>query len=196
MKIILILLALFLNCVSAASADDVLDSMEKAKKFYQEGNYSKAVSELQFTVGLIQEKQVERYKVILPDPPPGWTGDKTEISRAGGLGIPAGITVSRAYHGNDGQDVTVEAVIDSPMVSGLAMIFGNPVLMGNKRLVVVNGEKALEEWDQADATGSLQIIIQNRMLLTVSGTHLKSKDILYEFSKRIDFNKIRKMLQE
>jgi len=196
MKIISIFLALFFTGVSVAFADDVLDSLERAKKLYQEGNYSKAVSELQFTAGLIQDRQVERYKVILPDPPPGWSGDQPQINRGGGLGVAVGVTVSRTYHGDAGQKVTVEAVTDSPLISGLAMVLGNPMLLGNNRLVMVNGEKAMEEWDQANGSRKLQVIIQNRMLLTISGSNLKSKDVLYQFAKKMDFNKIRKILQE
>ncbi len=196
MKIAQIFLVIFFTFCAVAQADDVLDSLERAKKLYQDGSYSKAVSELQFAVGLIKDKQVDRYRFILPDPPTGWTADQAQISKGGGMGLVTGISVSRTYHGSQGQNVRVEAVTDSPLISGLAMILENPMLLGNNRVVMVNGEKAIEEWNQSDGSGKLQVMIQNRVLVTISGSSLKSKDLLYEFAKRIDFKKIRKMLQE
>ncbi len=178
-----------------AAADEVLDSLEKAGKLYRQGSYSQAVSELQFAIGLIKDRQVDRYRVVLPGPPPGWTGEEPQVNRGTGLGL-AGVTVSRVYQGPKGQSVTVEMVIDSPLVSWLAMILENPVFMGNNRLVTINGEKGIEEWNKATGNGKLQVIIQKRMLVTISGSNLKSKDVMYDFGKRIDFHKVRKMLQE
>ncbi len=196
MKTFALFIMFFFTFLPAVMADDVLNSLDRAKKLYEQGNYSQAVSELQFTVGLIQDRQLERYRVILPEPPSGWTGDKAQVCRGTGLGVGGGVTVSRNYHSSDGQSLTIEAVTDSPLVSVLAMILGNPLLMGNNRLVMVNGEKAVEEWDQNSGSGKLQIIIQKRMLITISGSHLKSKDVLYDFGRKIDFANIRKMLQE
>lgn len=196
MKITAIFAALFFTFAGLAMADDVTDSLDRARNLYEQGNFSKAVTELQFTVGLIQDRQLERFKEILPEPPSGWTGDKPEVNRGGGMGFAGGVTVARTYHSSNGQTVTIEAVTDSPLVSGLAMLLGNPMLLGNNRLVTVKGEKAVEEWDQGQGSGKLQIIIQNRMLITVSGTGLNSKGILYDFAKRLDFNKIKNLLQE
>lgn len=196
MKTFALFIMFFFTFLPTVMADDVLNSLERAKRLYEQGNYSQAVSELQFTAGLIQDRQMDHYKIILPEPPSGWTGDKAQVSRGTGLGVGGGITVSRSYHRSDGQSVTVEGVTDSPLVAGLAMILGNPLLMGNNRLVMVNGEKAIEEWDQNSGSGKLQIIIHNRMLVTISGSHLKLKDVLYDFGRKIDFKSIRKMLQE
>ena len=196
MKTFVFFIMFFFTFLPSVMADDILNSLDRAKNLYEQGEYSKAVSELQFTVGLIQDRQLDRYKVILPESPAGWTGDKVQVSRGAGLGAGGGVTVSRSYHSSDGQRVTVEGVTNSPLVAGLAMILGNPILMGNNRLVMVNGEKAVEEWDQKSGSGKLQIIIQNKMLVTVSGSRLKSKDTLYDFAKKIDFANIRKMLKE
>ncbi len=196
MKFIAVFAAIFFTMLSVALADDVTDSLDKVRKFYERGNYSQAVSELQFTMGLIQDRQLDKYKTILPDPPEGWTGQKIQVSRNTALGFSGGISVSRVYNSKNGQKVTVEAVMDSPLVSGLIMLLSNPMLMGNNRLVMVKGQKAMEEWDQESGKGKLQIIIQNRMLVTISGEHLDSRDTLRSFAEKIDFGKIKKMLQE
>ncbi len=196
MRIIALLAVLFFTLPSIVNADDVLNSMKKAEELYEKGNYSQAVSELQLAIGLIKDKQVDRYKLVLPGPPSGWSIEQSQGSRGSGLGLGAGVTVSRTYRGPGDQRVKVEVDVDSPLVLGLAMILANPILMGNNRIVTVNGEKAIEEWDSASGSGKLQIIILNRVVVIVSGSNLRSKDVLYDFGEKIDFNKIKKIIQE
>ncbi len=179
-----------------ALADSVTDSIDKAKALYNEGKYYKAVTELNFAIGLIQDKQLDKFKGLLPAPPQGWSASEAEGTRAAGQLMGGGITVSRTYTSNDGQEVRIEMITDSPLLSSVMMLLSNPLITSSGRLVAINGEKGLEEWHPQDHSGQLQIVLLNRMLITVSGSNLKSKNTLYDFAKRLDFNKIKKAMEE
>ncbi len=192
----LLLIATVTLFTSAAFADNVIDSLEKAKSLYSQGKYYKAVTELNFAIGLIQDKQLDKFKALLPEPPSGWSAGEVEGSRAAGQLMGGGITVSRTYNSPDGQEVRIEMITDSPLLSSIMMILSNPMLMGSGRLVAINGEKGIEEWNSQEHSGKIQIVLQNRMLITVSGNSIKSKDILYDFAKKLDFSKIKKTMEE
>ncbi len=195
MRFLGIVVAIFL-LATPAFGDNVIESLEKAKTLYNEGKYYKAVTELNFAIGLIQDKQLDRFKALLPEPPPGWKADPAEGSRAPGQLMGGGITVSRRYVSEDGQEIHIEMITDSPLLSSVMMLLSNPMIMGGGRLVAINGEKGIEEWNPQDKSGKIQIVLLNRMLITVSGNNLKSKSVLYGFAKKLDFSKIKKAMEE
>ncbi|NPA95521.1 MAG: hypothetical protein GXO58_08865 [Thermodesulfobacteria bacterium] len=192
----LVIVAAIIVVATPVMADQVTDSIDKAKSLYEQGKYYKAVNELNFVVGLIQDKQVDKFKALLPAPPKGWTAEEAQGARAGGQLIGGGISVSRIYHSSDGQEVKVEMITDSPLLSSVMMLLTNPLITSSGRLVVINGEKGIEEWNPQERSGQLQIVLQNRMLITISGTNIKSKSILYDFAKGLDFTKIKKAMEE
>ena len=192
----LVIVAAIIVVATPVMADQVTDSIDKAKSLYEQGKYYKAVNELNFVVGLIQDKQVDKFKALLPAPPKGWTAEEAQGARAGGQLIGGGISVSLIYHSSDGQEVKVEMITDSPLLSSVMMLLTNPLITSSGRLVVINGEKGIEEWNPQERSGQLQIVLQNRMLITISGTNIKSKSILYDFAKGLDFTKIKKAMEE
>ncbi len=192
----LLIIATVMLFTSPVLADNVIDSLEKAKALYNQGKYYKAVTELNFAIGLIQDKQVDKFKTLLPEPPSGWSAESAEGSRAPGQIMGGGINVSRSYHSTDGQEVRIEMITDSPLLSSVMMLLSNPLIMGGGRLVAINGEKGIEEWRPEEHSGKIQIVLQNRMLITVEGNNLKSKDTLYDFAKKLDFARIKKAMEE
>ncbi len=177
-------------------ADEVSDQIDKAKALYTQGKYSEAIAELNFAVGQIQSLQVDRYKTAFPQPLSGWDAEDFEGGGVGTAFMGGGISVSRNYTTNDGAtSVKIELVSDSPLLSSVMMMLGNPMFLGGNKVVTVNGEKAVEEWSESDKSGQLQIVIENRMLITVNGSGLSSKGQLYDYAKAIDFAKLKSFLK-
>ncbi len=192
----LLIIATVMLFTSTVFADNVIDSIEKAKALYAQGKYYKAVTELNFAIGLIQDKQLDKFKTLLPEPPSGWSAENVEGSRAAGQIMGGGINVSRNYHSKDGQEVHIEMITDSPLLSSVMMLLSNPLIMGGGRLVAIKGEKGIEEWHPGEHSGKIQIVLQNRMLITIRGSNLKAKNALYDFAKRLDFSRIKKAMEE
>ncbi|MEJ2635023.1 MAG: hypothetical protein P8184_06995 [Calditrichia bacterium] len=186
----------FMVLFSLLYADEISNQIDKAKSLYSQGKYSEAVSELNFAIGQIQSLQVDRYKTAFPAPLSGWTAEDFEGNSAGMAFMGGGISVSRNYTTNNGAtSVKIEVVSDSPLLSSIMMMFSNPMFLGGNKVVTVSGEKAVEEWNESDKSGQLQIVVENRMLITVNGSGLSGKSQLYDYANKIDYAKLKSFMK-
>ncbi len=194
-KFFLILLAFTVTALLAlpAQADELSDSLAKAQALYAQGKYTEAITELNFAIAQIQSKQMEQYETLFPVPLANWTADKIE-SQAG-MAIMGGISLSRYYHNEAGANVTLSIVSDSPLMSGMLMAMGNPLMLGGKKVVSIKGEKAVDDWDNDSKAGKLQIIVDSRVLITIDGNSLEKKEDLLAYANAIDFVKLRAILK-
>lgn len=191
----LILLAFTVTALLAppTQADELSDSLAKAQALYAQGKYTEAIAELNFAIAQIQSKQMEQYETLFPVPLATWTADKIE-SQAG-MAMMGGISLSRYYHNEAGASVTLSIVSDSPMMSGMLMAMGNPLMLGGKKVVSIKGEKAVDDWDNDSKSGKLQIIVDSRVLITIDGNSLEKKEDLLAYANAIDFAKLRSFLK-
>ncbi|MBN1999492.1 hypothetical protein JW935_18180 [candidate division KSB1 bacterium] len=183
--------------LTTAQADEVTSQIDKAKNLYSQGKLSEAVTELNFAINQIQSLQIDRYKTAFPNPPSGWEAEDFESGAAGMAFMGGGTSISRNYTKTDSDgetSVKIEVVSDSPLLSSLMMMISNPMFLGGKKVVSIGGEKAVEEWSDSDKSGQLQIVIENRMLITVSGNGLASKDALYTYANGMNINKLKSFL--
>jgi hypothetical protein len=181
---------------SFAQADEISSQIDKAKTLYSQGKYSEAVTELNFAINQIQNLQMDRYKTAFPDALGGWEAADFEGGAAGMAFMGGGISVSRSYSTNEGStSVKIEVVSDSPMLSGVMMMLSNPMFLGGKKVVSIGGEKGVEEWSDSDQSGQLQIVVENRMLITVSGNGLSGKDLLYTYANKINIGKLKSFMK-
>ena len=192
----LILLALTVTALlaPATQADELSDSLAKAQALYAQGKYTEAIAELNFAIAQIQTKQMEQYETLFPVALPTWTADKIE-SQAGMAIMGGGISLSRYYHNEAGANVSVSIVSDSPMMSGMLMAMGNPLMLGGKKVVTIKGEKAVDDWDNDSKSGKLQLIVDSRVLITIDGNSLEKKEDLLAYANAIDFAKLRAILK-
>lgn len=188
-------LLLLLITVAPVFADDVKDAVNRALSAYDAENYSNAMNELNFARGLIVQKIAGRYSDALPKAETGWTAEDiaTEIPTAMAGG---GIVVSRSYQMND-KNISIEIISDSPMISSLLMMFNNPMFAGasGSKITAVKGERAIEEWDSGDKEGQIQVVLDNRMLITVSGSMLDNKSEMKTYMEKVDFDLLKKLLR-
>jgi len=193
----LFLAAVCLVSLTAASlADEITDQIDKGKSLYSAQKYSPAIQELNFAVGQIQNKLADLYKTALPNASAGWEADDAESQSAGLAFMGGGISVKRHFYKNEGASVDVEVVSDSPLLSSVMMMYGNPMFLGGNKLVTVKGEKAVEEWNESDKSGKLSLVIESRILVTISGSSLASKDDLYTYANATDIAKLKAILKE
>lgn len=196
--IVLAVVILGLMGMAGARADEISDTIERAKKLYQEGKYSEASSELQFVVGQIQNLQAEQLKKLLPDPLPGWTAEEASASAAP-MGIfGGGISVSKTYNKEDtGESIEIQIITQSPLLQTVMMWLTNPMMLAaepNAKLVRVKGEKAVEKFSAQDKEGELSLILEGKTLITVTGSEISDKNILYKYMEKIDFGAIKKTI--
>ena len=196
--VVLLAAALVLIWAQAAFADEISDTIERGKELYQEGKYSEASSELQFAVGQIQNVQAEQLKQLLPAPLPGWTAEEASASAAAMGLFGGGVTASRVYR-KEGADeyIEIEILSESPLLQTVLMFLTNPMMASaqpDTKLVRIKGEKGLEKFSAQDEDGELSVVLDGKTLLTVRGSRITDKDILYEYMEAIDFGQVRKAL--
>ncbi len=196
--VVLVVVVLGLIGIAGAWADEISDTIERAKKLYQEGKYSEASSELQFVVGQIQNLQAEQLKKLLPDPLAGWTTEEATAS-TGPIGIfGGGISVSKTYNKEDtGESIEIEIVTQSPLLQTVMMFLTNPMMLAgepNAKLVRVKGEKAVEKFSAQDKEGELSVVLEGKTLITVKGSEITDKNILYKYMEKMDFGAIKKTI--
>lgn len=204
-KIIAIFTLIFIfTFVTMVFADEVTDSIEKAKSLYGAGKYSEALSELNYAINLIQNKQIDQFKATFPEPLPGWDADEIQSETAGMSLLGGGISVSRTYRKNIEDDegvyeqpsVEINMVSDSPLLSSFMMMFTNPMFLGSNKLVTVGTEKAVEVINDSGKTEELQFIVENRMMVTVKSYNENARDNIYAYAKKIDFGTLKAMLKQ
>ncbi|MFQ5836076.1 MAG: hypothetical protein ACE5HR_09185 [bacterium] len=196
--IVLLVVILGVMGIAGARADEISDTIERAKKLYQEGKYSEASSELQFVVGQIQNLQAEQLKKLLPDPLPGWTAEEASGSAAPMGLFGGGVSASKTYHKEDtGESVEIQILTESPLLQTVMMFLTNPMMAAGQpdtKLVRVKGEKALEKFSAQDKEGELSLILEGKTLITVKGSEITDKNILYKYMEKMDFDAIKKTI--
>ncbi len=148
-----------------AVADEVEEALEFALEAYRSGDLTLAKEEIDFAAQLIAQKKAATLGDYLPEPLPGWTRRDDD---GGGAAAFGGMTASASYvtegEGNR-QHVEVQIVANSQMVSTMAAMFSNPALMGSAgTLKRINRQKVM-----IDQQGQLQTVVDNRILIMVSG---------------------------
>ena len=176
--------------VSSAEEDDVVNSINEGMEFYQSGEFAEATSSLNYAVQLIQQKKGESLSGLLPEPLDGWEAEEAQSQAAGAAMFGGGVTAERSYS-KDNSRVSIQIVTDSPMLQGVMMMFSNPMFAtaDGGKMVRVGRQKAIVKFTPEDESGDLQMVVNNRFLVTVEGSGV-SNDDLVNYAKAIDTKKM------
>lgn len=183
--------AILLMFLSASSvlADDVTDSLNEALKKYNDGQYTEAINSINYAEQLISQKKGEALTQVFPDPMNGWEAeDVTSTSVFGG-----GISAERSYR-KDESSINIALISDSPMIQALLMMFTNPMFAtaDGGKLETINGQKAIVKYNTQDKGGEIQMVVDNRFLITVNGSEVARED-MSAYLSNMDINKLSSM---
>src|SRR5690242_16164961 len=81
----------------AWAADDILDSIDTARKAYQAGDMGGAKQALDTASQLIAQKNAEGFVKLLPAPLAGWKADDAQTSAVGASILGGASAASRTY---------------------------------------------------------------------------------------------------
>jgi hypothetical protein len=170
----------------ALSADEILDTIDQARKAYQAGDMAGAKQSLDTAAQLVGQKNAEALAALLPAPLPGWKAEKAETTSVGVTAF--GVTsASRRYTDSDGRDVQLRITGDSQLVVQAAQLFLNPTIAGALgKLIHVAGQLALQTNE-----GTINMVVSNKFLLTVDGSADQAAKL--DYAKAVDVAKLSKM---
>ena len=78
-----ILAVIMLSTFGTSWADEIIESINEAVEYYKEGDYSEAVSSLDYASQLIRQKRASRLEAFLPEPLSGWKAKDVESQAVG-----------------------------------------------------------------------------------------------------------------
>jgi hypothetical protein len=195
LKIRSLLLVLFCCLIFSgiALADDVTDAINEALQSYQGGKYSDAMTSLNYASQLIGQKKGGDLQSLLPQPLAGWEAEDATSQSVGAAMLGGGVSAERSYNKGP-SSVKIQIVTDSPMIQTMMMMFGNPMLAGadGGKMEKISGEKAIVKYNAADKTGTINLVIANRFLVTLDGNDASLED-LKAYAGKIDYKKMAAM---
>jgi hypothetical protein len=174
-----------------AQADEILDQVNEAIDMYKAGDYGGAASGLDFAAQQIRQLQAGEISQALPDALPGWKVADSETTAMSAAFFGGGITAGREYAKGDAE-VGIQIVGQAPMLQAVLMMFNNPMMMSGSgmKLTRIEGQKAAVEYDKQERSGEIQIVVQNSVLVTVTGSDVSQED-LEAYAGAVDYDLIK-----
>lgn len=172
-----------------AFADDITTSINEALEYYNNGEYTEAVSSLNYAAQLIQQKKGGSLESFLPSPLSGWSAEDAS-SQTAGAGMFGGVAAHREYRKGE-SSISVAIVTDSPMLQGMTMMFSNPMFATSDggKLEKIKKQKAIVKYQPAEKEGEIQIMVAGRFLVTIEGSGV-TKEELKQYAAAIDYDKL------
>lgn len=184
----------------SALADEVHEQLAAARAAYDKGELRGAVQALQFAVTKIQEQMTAKLRQLLPEPLPGWRADEPQSQTAGILTALTGTNLSRRYYNeDDGAEVELGIMADSPMMGMLTMMFASPFLMQaspGTSAFTQQGYRGLLEHAQDSDEWEAKVMVGSRTFLQLTGRGLADKAPLQAYLDALDLQAIEKAMSE
>ncbi len=187
--------------VTFVYADEIEDEIKSALSSYQKGEYTRAISSLEFATQQIRQMKAEKIDILFPQPLKGWHAGSVERTAAGRMILGGMISGSRKYF-KQTSTVDINITTDNPMIAFLSGVISNPVMIsmasefgGTIKIIKVKGRRAIAEWKAEERRGSIKMILDNRVLVVVNGNNCRESDI-YDYAEAIDYDKIKEFAAE
>ena len=175
---------------SSVRADEITDVLKKAESDYESGNYSEAISSLDYAGQLIRQKKGESMLKLLPDALKGWEADEAVSESAGAAMFGGGVSVQRNYTKGDAS-LSVKITTDSPMLSGMLGMLTNPLMVSGSggKLETIKGKKAVVKYDNSEKNGEVSVAVGDKILVQVEGSGVERSD-LTAYANAVDYGKL------
>jgi hypothetical protein len=189
-------------CHAENVQQEAVDSLATAQKFVQDGNYNKAIEEVNYALAKINELTAEKLLEFIPDAPAGFTLVNKQSQGVGAAASIAGSAGATAqYSHSSGATVDVNIALGGMTgkmgsLAALGSIFaglGGQQAGGEQmKQVRVQGYTGTQMFNSADGSGTLTFQIGDKTSVTFQGEALDSPDKLMELAKSFDFAAIEK----
>lgn len=193
-------LALIATLGSApALGEEVHDHLDAARRAYDEGDLRATAQALQAALTEVQDQILVRLQQLLPEPLPGWEADPPQAQTAGILTAIAGTNLSRHYARDDGAEVAISIIADSPMIGMMNMIFASPFLMQaspDTQSFTAQGYRGLIEHAEDSDAWEMKLMIGSRTLIELTGEGLAGAEPLHAYLEAMDLDAIEEAMTE
>ncbi|BHH83509.1 hypothetical protein [Desulforhopalus sp. 52FAK] len=200
MKKIIAHVAIALTLSLPSYAEDIqgeaVDSLSTAQQFVSDGNFKKAIEEINYALAKINELTATELLKYIPDAPDGYTlinKQSQGVDAAASIAGTAGATAE--YSNSEGGHISLNIAIGGltgkiASIAALGSIFAGlsqETGTGQTRQVRVKGYTGTELYNSTDQTGSLSFQIGEKTSVTFEGNSIQSADTLKTLAKSFDF---------
>lgn len=196
-------IALLVNSTAIAQNVQVeaIDSLSTAQSFVKDGNYSKAIDEINYALAKINELTATELLKFIPAAPAGFTLVNKQSQGVGAAGAIAGNAgASAQYASNGGGTIDLSIAIGGmtgkmASFAALGSIFagmGQDAGAGQTRKIRVQGYTGTEMFNANDRTGTLTFQVGEKTSVTIEGSDIESADLLMQLAKNVDLAGIEK----
>lgn len=186
---------LTLALTGTASADEVTDQIDAARKSYEAGDLRGAIDTLNFAVAKVQEQVSAKALLLLPAPLAGWQADPAESQSAGFASMIAGTNLSRRYFKEDGAEVTLHITADSPLLPMLTMFLSSPFMMqadpGTKPFSL-QGQRGMIKKEKDGSETEITLMVGNRILVQGQGNARAGEAAIQQYLQALDLAAVQK----
>lgn len=192
-------LAAGIAAAPASRADEVTDQLDQARTFYQEGDVTGAIAELEFVLQALRGRIGAELLATFPAEPAGWTVTDNGDQQAGSIPmLGTGTMLARTYRAEaGGASVEAQLMSGGGFLQGIAGMFMNPQMMaaqpGAKR-VRVGRENAVATYDPADRSGQLVIDLGGKATIMLQGSDLDGSEPLVGLANGWDLKRAKELL--
>ena len=180
-----------------ARADEVTDQMDAARKAYETGELRTAIETLNFAVAKIQERMTANLVKLLPEPLDGWTADEPESQSGGMAAMITGTTLTRRYAREDGAEITLSLMADSPLMPMLTMAMSMPFVMQSNqdmKTYSFKGYRGMMEHAANSEDYEITLMVGNRLVIQGKGSRLADSKPIEDYLERLDLEAIQTAL--
>lgn len=186
--------ALSLLFSGPASADDIMEQIDIGRRYYAEGDYSGAITELEFALNAVRNRLSLLFMATMPEPPALWSAEQASLESGTAL-FGGGLMITRRYREEKGNgEVRAELVVDSPMIQAFTAVLNNPIMIANEprmERVRLGRKHALLNWNSDDQSGDISMSLGGRVLAKLEGNELHDKSILIDLMKTWDLDAVK-----
>ena len=161
-----LLLALLIAAPATGRADEIGDQLDLARQYYQEGDLTGAIGELEFVLQALRGKIGQELLTTFPEPPDGATIEAQLMSGGGFLQGLAG------------------------MMMNPAMLAAQP----NAKRVRVGRESGVVTYDADQRSAQLVLDLGGKATVMLEGKDVPGSDPLEDLAQRWDLKKAKELL--
>ena len=200
MKNILLPLLLIFCLSSTVSANEIqneaLESLATAQDFVKDGNFNKAVDEINYALSKINELTAKTLLKFIPEPPEGYSLDNKQSQGVGAEAAIAGNAGATAqYSSPNGSTISLNIAIGGmtgkmASLAAFGSIFaglGQQTGMGQTTKIRAHGYTGTQIFNASERSGTLTFQIGQKTSVTIDGTNIDSAKVLLQIAKEIDF---------
>jgi hypothetical protein len=185
----------------AVKADEITDQIDQGRQYYEQGDLTGAISELEFALQAMRGRIGEQLLATFPEAPEGWTAEDTSDKSQGAAAFTgSGTMLSRTYRSGEGDgesSIEAQLMTGGGFLQGLAGMLMNPQVLAaqpNAKRVRIGRDNAVVTYDAEDRSSQLVIDLGGKGTIMLQGHNVASGDPLAALAGKWDLKKVKELL--